>query len=106
MNLCVYCCIGEPSSPIDTTVMATGNSTVLLSWSPPASGNYCIDHYIISVSNSSSTYNLTTNSNSITVDQLEEELNHSFTVRAVDRAGREGNESSTISIFLETNGTT
>ena len=89
---------GEPSSPINVTVMAIDVDTVNLSWS---NGSYCNEHYIASVSNGSTVQNHTTNLTSIVITGLEQGLNYSFSVRAVDYAGREGNISESVTLIMD-----
>ena len=89
---------GEPSSPINVTVMAIDVDAVSLSWS---NGSYCNEHYIASVNNGSTVQNHTTNLTSIVITGLEQGLNYSFSVRAVDYAGREGNISQSVILMMD-----
>ena len=80
--------------------MAVSNSTAVnISWFTPSNGS-CIDHYTASV-NGSTVRNLTTESNSIVVDELEQGRSYSFSVRAVDLIGRKGAVSETITLTMD-----
>ncbi len=48
--------------------MATGPTTVNITWSPPVNGSNCIDHYIITI-NSNNQYT-STNTTSVIVSDL------------------------------------
>ena len=43
--------IGTPSDPLNTSVVANGPNTVVVSWSPPLNSSQCIDHYVVSIGN-------------------------------------------------------
>ena len=82
--------------------MAIGTDTVNLSWSSPVNGSYCIDHYNATVSvDGNSVQNHTTNLTSIVITGLEQGLNYSFSVRAVDYAGRKGANSESIILIMD-----
>ena len=92
---------GKPSSPINVTVMAIDTDTVNLSWSSPVNGSYCIDHYNATVSVDGNTVqNPTTNLTSTVITGLEQGMNYSYSVRAVDYAGREGTISESVILIM------
>ena len=82
--------------------MAIDTDTVNLSWFSPVNGNYCIDHYnaIVSV-DGNTVQNPTTNLTSTVITGLEQGLNYSFSVRAVDHAGREGTMSESVILIMD-----
>ena len=81
--------------------MAIEYDTVILSWSLPLNGSYCIDYYTVLVDNGTTIRNITTDSTSIIINELEQGLNYSFSVRAVDLIGREGTISETVLTALD-----
>ena len=79
--------------------MATGPTTVNITWSPPVNGSNCIDHYIITI-NSNNQYN-STNTTSVIVSNLTVGMNYTVSVKGIDKGGQEGEESETANIILE-----
>ncbi len=63
----------------------------------------CIDYYTVTVSNGSSVVvqTHTTNLTSILINGLQQRMNYSFTVKAVDGIGREGNTSEYVTLLLD-----
>ena len=63
----------------------------------------CIDYYTVTVSNGSSVVvqTHTTNLTSILINGLQQGTNYSFTVKAVDGIGREGNTSEYVTLLLD-----
>ena len=91
----------KPSSPINVTVMAIDTDTVNLSWSLDVNSSYCIDHHNATVSVDGNTVqNPITNLTSTVITGLEHGLDYSFSVRAVDYAGREGTISESVTITM------
>ena len=78
-------------------MIAIGSSTVDMSWTPPSNSS-CIDHYIVRVENG---LNFTTNLTSVVIDELEEGITYSFSVRAVDLMGREGTISEAVLLTMD-----
>ena len=62
----------------------------------------CIDYYTVTVSNGSSVVVQThaTNLTSILINGLQQGMNYSFTVKAIDVIGREGNASEYVTLLL------
>ena len=90
----------KPSAPLSVSVVAIDSTTVDMTWSSVSNGS-CIDNYTVRVINEITTRNFTTNSTSLIVDGLEQGLNYSFSVRAVDLMGREGTTSETVTLTLD-----
>ena len=90
---------GEPSPPINPAVVAVGVDSVNMTWST----SNCIDYYTVSVSNGSGVVvqTHTTNLTSILINGLQQGMNYSFTVKAVDVIGREGNTSEYVTLLLD-----
>ena len=90
---------GEPSPPINPVVVAVGVDSVNMTWST----SNCIDYYTVTVSNDSSVVvqTHTTNLTSILINGLQQGMNYSFTVKAVDVIGREGNASEYVTLLLD-----
>ena len=65
----------------------------------------CIDYYTVTVSNGSSVVvqTHTTNLTSILINELQQGMNYSFTVKAVDVIGREGNTSEYVTLLMHGN---
>ena len=93
--------LGEPSSPPNVVAMAIEYDTVNMSWSSPYSGSYCIDYYTVMIDNGTTTQNITTDSTSIIINELEQGLIYSYGVKAVDVGGREGTISETVILTME-----
>ena len=95
--------IGTPSVPLNTSVIASGPNTVVVSWSPPLNSSQCIDHYVVSIVNGNTISNKNTSNSSTTlvINQLIQGMNYSFSVTGVDRAERTGGESETARITLD-----
>ena len=69
----------------------------MLSWSPPSTGHECIDHYVINItSNGDSDKIMNSIETDTIISQLNHTLYHSFSVKAVDKAGRNGVFSNTV----------
>ena len=90
---------GEPSPPINPVVVAVGVDSVDMTWST----SNCIDYYTVTVSNGSSVVvqTHTTNLTSILINGLQQGMNYSFTVKAVDGIGREGSTSEYVTLLLD-----
>ena len=111
MRLEVYCyysiyyssIIGTPSVPLNTSVVAIGPNTVVISWSPPFNSSQCIDHYVVSIDNGNTISNKNTSNSSVAlvINQLIQGMNYSFSVTGVDRAERTGEESQTSRVTLD-----
>ena len=81
---------------MNTSVVAIGPNTVIVSWSPPLNSSQCIDHYIVSIVNGNTISNTNTSNSSITlviINQLIQGMDYLFSVTGVDKAGRTGGES-------------
>ena len=85
---------------MNTSVVANGPNTVVVSWSPPLNSSQCIDHYVVSIGNGT-TKNTSNSSTTLVINQLIQGMNYSFSVTGVDRAGRTGEESETARITLD-----
>ena len=89
-------------SPIlQPTVMATGPTTVNISWSPPLNGSNCVDHYNITINSNGINQYTTTNTTSVIVEDLTVGMNYSFSVKVIEKGGGEGEDSETVTIILE-----
>ena len=80
---------------MNTSVVAIGPNTVIVSWSPPLNSSQCIDHYVVSIVNGNTISNKNTSNSSTTlvINQLIQGMNYSFSVTGVDNANRTGEES-------------
>ena len=81
--------------------MATGPTTVNISWSPPLTGSNCVDHYNITINSNGINQYTTTNITSVIVKDLTVGMNYSFIVKVIEKGGGEGENSETIDIILE-----
>ena len=74
-----------------------------MTWS--TSNSLCIDYYTVTLSNGSSVVvqTHTTNLTSILINGLQQGMNYSFTVKAVDGIGRKGNTSEYLTLFMDGN---
>ena len=93
-------------SPIlQPTVMATGPTTVIISWSPPLTGSNCVDHYNITINSNGINQYITINTTSVIVEDLTVGMNYSFSVKVIEKGegegGGEGEDSETVTIILE-----
>ena len=79
--------------------MATGPTTVNISWSPPLTGSNCVDHYNITINSNGINQYTTTNTTSVIV--LTVGMNYSFSVKVIVKGGGEGEDSETVTIILE-----
>ena len=80
--------------------MATGPTTVNISWSPPLTGSNCVDDYNITI-NSNGINQYTTTNTSVIVEDLTVGMNYSFSVKVIVKGGGEGEDSETVTIKLE-----
>ena len=88
---------------MNTSVIAIGPNTAIVSWSPPFNSSQCIDHYVVSIVNGNTISNKNTSNSSTTlvINQLIQGMNYSFSVTGVDRTERTGEESETATITLD-----
>ncbi len=76
-----------PAAPAALTVRARGGSA-LLSWRPPASGGTTITGYAVTVSPGGRQLTVSGRSSSLTVPDVPQDVTSTFTVAAVNAAGR------------------
>ena len=81
--------------------MATGPTTVNISWSPPLTGSNCVDHYNITINSNDINQYTTTNTTSVIVEDLTVGMNYSFSVKVIVKGGGEGEDSETVTIILQ-----
>ena len=81
--------------------MATGPTTVNISWSPPLTGSNCVDHYNITINSNGINQYTTTNTTSVIEEDLTVGMNYSFSVKVIVKGGGEGEDSETVTIILE-----
>ena len=97
--------IGEPTSPLNLSVIATTPHTVVVTWTSPVTGSQCIDHYIVTVFNEThntmTSVNTTNNITSLTIYGLVKGNNYSFTVKGIDHADRTGSSSQSIYLVFD-----
>ena len=88
---------------MNTSVVASGPNTVVVSWSPPPHSSQCIDHYVVSIDNGNiiSNKNTSNSSTTLVINQLIQGMNYSFSVTGVDKAERTGEESETARITID-----
>ena len=88
---------------MNTSVVAIGPNTVIVSWSPPLNSSQCIDHYVVSIDNGNiiSNKNTSNSSTTLVINQLIQGMNYSFSVTGVDKAERTGGESETARITID-----
>ena len=87
---------------MNTSVIATGSNTVVVSWSSPISASQCIDYYVVNIVTENETSQKNTSDNSTTLDVLViQGMNYSFSITGVDRAERTGEESETANINFD-----
>ena len=87
---------------MNTSVIATGSNTVVVSWSSPISASQCIDYYVVNIVTENETSQKNTSDNSTTLDVLViQGMNYSFSITGVDRAERTGEESETANINVD-----
>ena len=89
--------LDPPSSPLYPKIIAQSISSAVLTWTPPTH-LLCVSSYTITLiniteGNTSYTYNTTTNTTYLTVSDLTQGAEYSFTVAGVNAGGRVGNES-------------
>ena len=80
--------------------MATGPTTVNISWSLPFTGSNCVDHYNITINSNGINQYTTTNTTSVIVEDLTVGMNY-FSVKVIVKGGEEGEDSETVTIILE-----
>ena len=88
--------LGPPSAPLSPSFSPQSLSSVVLSWTP--SDADCVVKYIITLTNitewnASYVYNTTINTTSMTVSDLTQGVEYSFTVAGIDEEGRVGEAS-------------
>ena len=88
------CFPDPPSAPLYPEFLPQSLSSAVLSWTPPADF-MCASSYIITLiniteGNTSYTYNTTTNTTNLTLSDLTQGAEYSFTVAGVDEGGRVG----------------
>ena len=89
--------LGLPSAPLSPKFLAESLTSLLLFWTSPTS-SLCISKYTITLTNITEgntlfIYNTTTNTTSMTVSDLTQGAEYSFTVAGVDTGGRVGKNS-------------
>ena len=92
-----YSISGSTSSPLSPEFFPKSLTSAVLSWTPPTESP-CITKYTITLTNitdgnTSYTYNTSTNTTSVTVFDLTQGAEYSFTVAGIDTVGRVGEES-------------
>ena len=89
--------IGLPSAPLSPKLLAESLTSVVLCWTSPTDSACIISYTItlidISKGNTSFIYNTTTNTTSMTVSDLTQGTEYSFTVAGIDVGGRMGEKS-------------
>ena len=91
----LHCCFpGPPFAPLYPKFLLQSIAKAVLSWAPPMEG-VCVSSYTIVLTNitqgnTSYTYNTTSNTTSMTVSDLAQGAEYSFTVAGVDAGGRVG----------------
>ena len=93
----LLCYPGPPSAPMCPEFVRQSQTSALLSWTPPTE-SVCVNNYIITLinitdGNTTNTYNTTTNTTSMTVSDLTQGAEYSFTVAGIDALGRVGERS-------------
>ena len=74
---------------------------VNMTWSTPSTNCTMIDHYTVTVSNDSSVVEQTQTTNlTILIKGIQQKMNYSFTVKAIDSIGREGNTSESVTFLF------
>ena len=89
--------VGLPSAPPSPEFLPESFTSVVLAWSSPTD-YVCIISYTIALTNITKgntlyTYNTTTNTTSLTLSNLIQGTEYSFTVAGVDTGGRVGEKS-------------
>ena len=87
----------SPSAPLYPKFLAQSHSSAVLTWTPPTDF-MCVSGFIITLINITEgntlyTYNTTTNTTNLTVSDLTQGAEYSFTVAGVDTGGRMGEKS-------------
>ena len=98
----LFISLDPPSAPLQPKFIAKSLTSVILSWIPP-NDSFCAASYTLNLTNvteekASYTYNTTTNTTSMTVSDLTQGAEYSFTVAGVDAEGREGENSNSSTI--------
>ena len=104
---CITNNLGPPFAPSNPEFLAESLTSVVLSWTPPTDFT-CVTIYTVSFTctnvtdgNASYSYNTTTNTTSMTVSDLTQGAEYSFTVAGIDTGGRMGEESASATIKLD-----
>ena len=90
---------GPPSIPLSQEFFPLSLTSAVFVWTPPIdSSSDCVTSYTITLTNItegnvSYMYNTTTNTTSMTVSDLTQGAEYSFTVAGIDSGGRVGEES-------------
>ena len=78
------------------------SDTVNVSWTIPSNDNSCITHYTITVtSNDTDTVYTGVVTTSLLIPGLNQRVNYSFTVHAIDYGGRVGDTSESVTVLLD-----
>ena len=94
---CIVIHVGPPSAPLSPKFFPESLTSAILSWTPPTQ-SLCVISYTITLTNItegnvSYMYNTTINTTNITVSDLTQGVEYSFTVAGVDAGGRVGEDS-------------
>ena len=80
------------------TIVPSTSSSAVLSWSPPVV-HHCVVNYTVLLITTNRT--LTTNTTSVTIDNLTVGINYSFAVVATDNIGRQGSPTSVMNYIWD-----
>ena len=103
-RIMMFITLDPPSAPLLPKISPKSLTSAVLSWISPTD-SVCVTSYTLNLTNitegnDSYTYNTTTNTTSMTVSDLTQRAEYSFSVAGVDVGGREGQKSASSTIVM------